>query len=193
MSDVQTAACRTRGPTEAAHRRRRPRACVRIAAALALVIVAAGVLAGCGYSNAPLHRTDIKTVSVPVFASREFRRNLEFDLTSDLVRCIELRTPYKVVQDPKVADTELRGEILTFTSPVVTSDVASDSPQNFEVTITCWFEWKNLKTGEILKRKESIGASAMFAVSAGESLDSATTQATRRLAERIVEAMEKPW
>ena len=65
-----------------------------------IVALTALVVGGCGYSNAPLHRTDVKTVSVPIFASKEFRRNLEFGLTSDLVKCIELRTPYKVVQSP---------------------------------------------------------------------------------------------
>jgi hypothetical protein len=166
---------------------------VRAAAGLGLVAMAAMAAAGCGYSNAPLHRTDVKTVSVPIFASKDFRRNLEFGLSSELVKCLELRTPYKVVQNPQKADSELRGEILSLSSPVITADPDTNAPQNFQVTLTCWFEWKDLRTGKILAREETISATGSYATSIGETLDSATNQATRRLAERIVEAMESPW
>ena len=137
---------------------------------LGLLALAGLVVTGCGYSTAPVHRTDVKTVAAPIFASKEFRRNLEFGLSSELVKCIELRTPYKVVQNAKKADT-----------------------QNYQVTMTCWFEWKDLRTGEILARRDNLGAMGTYATSFGETLDSATAQTTRRLAERIVEAMEKPW
>ncbi len=161
---------------------------------LVMVVLAAAVGAGCaGYSTAPLHRTDVRTVAVPIFASHEFRRELEFELTKELVKTIEMRTPYKVVQDRTRADTELIGEIVDLVSPVLTEDVASDSPTEVEVTVACWFEWKDLRTGQVLTRRENLRASASYAVAIGETLDSATTEAMRRLAERIVEAMEKDW
>ncbi|MBE3071307.1 MAG: hypothetical protein IMZ66_13815 [Planctomycetes bacterium] len=158
-----------------------------------LVVSAALLAAGCGYSMQPLHRTDVRTVAVPIFASKEFRRELEFGLTRDLVKFIELRTPYKVVHDPKRADTELRGEITYLSAPVLSEDVRTDAPQDVMVTLTCWFEWKDLRTGEILKRCEAISGSATYADAIGETLDSATSEATKRLAERIVEAMESDW
>jgi len=162
--------------------------------ALAMVLVAAATLvAGCGYSAAPLHRGDVRTVAVPIFASKEFRRELEFDLTRELVKTIELRTPYKVVHDRKRADTELRGEIVRLSAPILTEDTDTDRPQDVQVTITCWFEWKDLRTGEILKRLDRLSGSATYAGAVGETQDSATAEATRRLAERIVEAMEKDW
>ena len=161
---------------------------------LAMVLVAAALLAaGCGYSAEPLHRGDVRTVAVPIFASKEFRRELEFDLTRELVKTIELRTPYKVVHDRKRADTELRGEIVRLSAPVLTEDTDTDRPQDVQVTITCWFEWKDLRTGEILKRLDHLSGSATYADAIGETQDSATAEATRRLAERIVEAMEKDW
>jgi hypothetical protein len=167
---------------------------VNTARALIGVLASAAVLAaGCGYSMQPLHRTDVRTVAVPIFASKEFRRELEFDLTRELVKFIELRTPYKVVHDPKRADTELRGEVTYLSAPVLSEDTHTDHPQDVMVTVTCWFEWKDLRTGEILKRRESISGSATYAEAIGESLDSATNEAMRRLAERIVEAMEREW
>jgi len=159
-----------------------------------LVLCTAAVLAaGCGYSMQPLHRGDVRTVAVPIFSSKEFRRELEFDLTRQVVKFIELRTPYKVVHDRKRADTELRGEITTLYAPVLTEDTDTDRPQDIQVTITCWFEWKDLRTGEVLKRRDHVGGTATYAGAVGEMQDSATVEATRRLAERIVEAMEKDW
>ena len=158
-----------------------------------LVLTAAVAAAGCGYSTQPLHRTDVRTVAVSIFASKEFRRELEFELTRQLVQTIELRTPYKVVHDPKRADTQLRGEILDLLAPVVTEDPDTDVPQDSEIILACWFEWKDLRTGEILKRVDRITGSATFAGAIGETQDSATVEASKRLAERIVEAMEKEW
>ena len=162
--------------------------------AVTLVLSAGAVLAaGCGYSMQSLHRSDVRTVAVPIFASKEFRRELEFDLTRQVVKFIELRTPYKVVHDRKRADTELRGEITRLYAPVLTEDTDTDRPQNIQVTITCWFEWKDLRTGEILKRRDRISGAATHTQAIGETQDSATVEATSRLAERIVEAMEKDW
>ena len=158
------------------------------------VALAAGlVAAGCGYTMRPLHRADVRTVAVAVFASKEFRRELEFDLSRELVKTIEMRTPYKVVHDPKRADTELRGEILILNAPVFSENLDTDSPQDVQVTVTCWFEWKDLRTGEVLTRRDEISGSGTYAVAIGETLDSATHEAIRRLAEHIVEAMETDW
>ena len=165
-----------------------------LGARFAVLALSAALVAGCGgYSMESLHRTDVRTVAVPIFASREFRRELEFELSKELVKMIEMRTPYKVVQDRTRADTELRGEIIDLRAPVLTEDVRSDSPTDIEVTVSCWFEWKDLRTGEMLARQPNLQATASYAVAIGETLDSATTEALRRLAERIVEAMEKDW
>lgn len=161
--------------------------------AAAVAVLAAAVVIGCGYSTRPLHRTDVKTVAVSIFASKEFRRNLEFDLTGKLARLIPVRTPYTVVHDPRRADTELRGEIIRLDAPVLTRDTEVNTPQDTEVTVTCWFEWKDLRTGQVLARRDSISASGIAAAAIGENLNSATDTAMVRLAEKIVEAMESDW
>jgi hypothetical protein len=157
---------------------------------LGVVLASVALAGGCGYSTKSLYRTDVRTVAVPIFASKEFRRELEFGLSKALVKMIEDRTPYKVVHDPGRADTELRGEVLELSSPVISENVDTDSPQDIQVTLSCWFEWKDLRSGKVLVRREYVGASATYAVAVGQTLDSATTEATRRLAERIVEYME---
>lgn len=160
---------------------------------LGLVASAALVAAGCGYTMQPLHRTDVRTVAVPIFASKEFRRNLEFELTKELVQMIELKTPYKVVQDRQRADSELRGEVTYLSAPVLTENIRTDRPQDVQVTVYCWFEWKDTRTGEILAKRQKIAGTGNYAVAIGETLDSATNEAIHRLAVRIVEAMEKDW
>jgi hypothetical protein len=160
------------------------------------IVVAAAVAltaAGCGYSMEPLHRTDVKTVAVSIFASREFRRELEFDLSGKLARLIEQRTPYKIVHDPKRADTELRGEITFLDAPVISQNTDTNQPQDVMVTVTCWFEWKDLRTGQILARQEKISGTGSYAPAIGQNLNSATNDAMARLAEHIVEAMESDW
>ena len=146
-----------------------------------------------GYTTRTLYREDVGTVAVPIFASKEFRRELEFGLSRELVKMIELRTPYKVVHDRKRADTELRGEITRLYAPVITEDLDTDLPQDVQITVVCWFEWKDLRTGQILKRRESVSAHSTYAVAIGETQDSATNEVMKRLAERIVEAMESDW
>jgi hypothetical protein len=160
---------------------------------MAALCLAAASAAGCGYTMQPLHRTDVKSVAVSIFASKEFRRELEFGLSRELVKTIELRTPYKVIHDPKRADTELRGEITILSAPILTETVHTDEAQEVEVTLMCWFEWKDLRTGEVLARKEGLAASGVYARTVGETQYSATSDAIKRLAERIVEAMESPW
>jgi hypothetical protein len=161
---------------------------------LVAAAAAALVLAGCeGYSMAPLHPTNVKTVSVSIFGSKEFRRELEFDLTGKLVRSIEQRTPYKVVHDLKRADTELRGEITILESPVISTDTENNLPQDISVTVTCWFEWKDLRTGQMLAARRQLSGSASYAPAIGQNLNSATDTAITRLAELIVEAMESDW
>ena len=157
------------------------------------VVLAALAAAGCGYSTEPLHRTDVRTVAVNIFANKDFRREIEFDLARALTKTIETRTPYKVIHDPKRADTEIRGEILAFHAPVLTENVRTDSPMEVEVAIMAWFEWKDLRTGEILARAEEVNGSGAYAVAIGETQSSATSDAIQELARHIVEFMEKKW
>jgi len=157
------------------------------------VVLAAMAAAGCGYSSEPLHRTDVRTVTVDIFGNKSFRREMEFDLARALTKAVELRTPYKVVHDPKRADSEIRGEIIAFNAPVLTESVRTDTAMEVEVTLMAWFEWKDLRTGEILARREEVSGAGTYAPVIGETQNSATSDAIKRLAQRIVECMEKPW
>ncbi len=69
--------------------------------ALALL---AGSICGCGYTTRALHRTDVRTVAVPIFESRSFRRGIEYELTRELINLIELRYPDGQIKRPTSKD-----------------------------------------------------------------------------------------
>src|SRR5437868_12374198 len=75
----------------------------------AIFILHSALLLGCaGYQigNRALYRPDIRTVHVPMIQSDSYRRYLGERLTEAVVKEIELRTPYKVV-DADSADSVL--------------------------------------------------------------------------------------
>lgn len=156
-----------------------------------MALVASALLtAGCGYSTEGLHRTDVKTVAVPIFQSSEFRRGLEYEMTRELIRMIELRTPYKVTQK-ETADSELTGTVVDLAETVVAQD-DHDNVTEAQVTLHVTYEWKDLRTGLRLKGRP-LHYAWHFAASERQTLRSAQTTAIRKLAELIVEDMENDW
>src|SRR5689334_19574034 len=97
--------------------------CVHLCSSVVVVLC----LSGCGYNNGyssvgdesknqwyqwrSLYREDVRTVAVPIFKNKDYRRGVEFSLSKAVVNQIEMRTPYKVVAREK-ADTILEGEIV---------------------------------------------------------------------------------
>ena len=160
--------------------------CVPVTAILAALVV----LSGCGYTTAGLHRTDVQTVAIPTFQSQEFRRGLEQELTRELVRMIELRTPYKVTSQER-ADTIIEGQVIDLAEQVLAED-EDDMVTEGLVTLRVSFRWKDLRTGQII-REGRPHQTWHFAGSEDQTLRSAQTTAIRKLAERIVEEMEAPW
>src|SRR4051794_24044087 len=84
-------------------------------------VLLAFVASGCGYSQVggepssgyqwrSLYREDVRTVAVPIFTNKTFRRGVEFQLTKAVVNQLEAKSPYKVVAKDR-ADTILEGEI----------------------------------------------------------------------------------
>lgn len=125
-----------------------------------------GSLAGCasggnfsllGYTTSPQYDCDIKTVYVPMFNNRTFRKGLEFELTQAVVREIEAKTPYKVVSDPLSADTELSGTIVMLTKNILNRNQLNEV-REAETVLGCEIVWRNLKTGEILSQPKAPGA-----------------------------------
>jgi hypothetical protein len=153
-------------------------------------LAACCAVAGCGYSTGGLYRGDIQTVAVPIFQSREFRRGLEYEFTKELENMITLRTPYRLAAQDK-ADTVILGSIDQLATSVQAEN-SHDVVTEAQVTLVVSYQWKDLRTGKDIRGGER-RYSSYYAPREGQTLRSAQTTAMRKLAQMIVEDMEKDW
>jgi hypothetical protein len=173
----------------------RIRATISFLAALMLVT-------GCGYESSDttvagyhwksLYRTDVRTVCVPIFETKSFRRGVEFAVSDALVHEIEAFTPYKVVARDH-ADTILEGEVVSVhTSPVSLSEITG-TPQEEMTNVVVNFTWKDLRSGKILVERKDFGQSAVYYPTLAEGEFVGTQSAAEKLAAGIVHEMEAAW
>lgn len=160
------------------------------------VLLLSGV-AGCGYTTdrcAVMRTTNsknerIRTVAVDVFASREFRRGLELQLTEALQKRLEGESPFKLAKKPQ-ADTLLTGEIKEIRQSTIGRDFGQVRPRETTDTIVISFQWKDLRTGEVLVERPNFVQTVDYIRPLGENFYHASQRQMDRLAERIIEQME---
>src|SRR5207244_12420818 len=100
---------------------------------LIVVVLFSTAAPGCaGYQigRRSLYRPDIRTVHVPVIQSDSYRRYLGERLTEAVVKEVELRTPYKVV-DSELADSVLSVRLVSDTKRVLANSRFSE-PRDVE-------------------------------------------------------------
>ncbi|HSI35645.1 MAG: LPS assembly lipoprotein LptE [Phycisphaerae bacterium] len=171
---------------------------------LAIVLLASCVT-GCGYQTvgsydpkptgyrwASLYREDVRTVAVPVFTNRDFRRGVEIKLTEAVVKQIEAKTPYRVATKDK-ADTVLEADITSIDVPTLTRDVRTNLPQEQLYTINMNLRWKDLRTGKMLAERRNFQQTAPYYSTLGEGSAFGSQQAVERLALAIVQEMQADW
>jgi hypothetical protein len=104
-----------------------------------------------GYTTQPNYDPKYKTIRVPIFQNRTFRRGLEFDLTEAVVREIEAKTPMKVRTAGQPADLELCGTIFVVTKNILNVNQLNEVREG-EMVITVELVLRDLHTGEVLSR-----------------------------------------
>lgn len=160
------------------------------------------VLGGCaGYQagNRSLYRPDVRTVHVPMVQSDSYRRYLGERLTEAIVKEIELRTPYKVV-DADVADSVLQVRLVSDSKRVLAEN-RFDEPRDIETDFFIQVSWIDRRGDLILTPAGipaiplmlNIGQQANFVPEGGQSLATAQQEAIQRLAQQIVGQMELAW
>jgi hypothetical protein len=171
-------------------------------AAVAGSLLALLFICGCaGYQigNQSLYPTEVRTVYVPVFKSTSFRRNLGERLTEAVVKEIEAKTPYKVVNDP-TADSTLSGTIVQEGKTVLVPNLSGDA-REVETAMNVRVSWVDRK-GRMLREDKMIPLPTEIAevsgtgdvvAEVGQTVATAQQQAICRIAEQIVGLMEKPW
>lgn len=161
------------------------------------------LLAGCtGYQvgNASLYPAHIRTVYVPVFESSSFRPYLGERLTEAVIKQIELKTPYKVVGSPSLADSVLSGRIVGESKRLVVEN-RYDEPRQVEVNLRVQVQWLDRQDQLIAQAATipvpmelvAISQAASAVPEVGQSIATAQQEALQRLAEQIVAMMEAPW
>jgi hypothetical protein len=155
-------------------------------------VIAVSTVAGCGYSSEGLYRENISTVYVEAFQSKEFRRDIEFQLTEALRKQIDRVTPYRNAAREK-ADTILSGEVLEWRESTVGRDFLTDLPRETAATLAIRYRWKDMRTGKILVEKPRFITTTTYRRPVGDNTHEAQEDAANRLARSIVNSMERPW
>jgi hypothetical protein len=155
--------------------------------------------AGYQLGQRSLYRPDIRTVHVPIAQSESFRRYLGERVTEAVVKEIELRTPYKVV-DSEAADSVLNVRLVSESKRVINNNRFSE-PRDIETDFFIQTSWVD-RRGDIIMSHEdipagpllvNIGQQANFVPEGGHSLATAQQEAIDKLAQQIVGQMELAW
>lgn len=105
----------------------------------ATLAIALSCIAGCGYHTlgAATHLPpDVKTISIPVFATRTVSNGTDRAMTEAVIREFEARTSYEVSpSDRKDADAVLRGTILKETVRPLTYNTETQQSSSFLITV----------------------------------------------------------
>jgi outer membrane lipopolysaccharide assembly protein LptE/RlpB len=108
-----------------------------LAITLSLPLLAA---TGCGYhqaGSATQIPANVRTLAVPIFASRVQAYHTEVSFTQAIVRELDTRTKYHVLQsDTPSADATLHGTILTEVISPLTYDSTTGETSSYLITLT---------------------------------------------------------
>ncbi len=165
---------------------------IALVARISLLVVAVSALSGCGYRAGGPFRTDVKTIYVEMFESREFRRDLEFLLTEAVKKRVGMDSPYRLASKEK-ADTILTGTVLEQRQAAFAPDFRSRQPREKQLTMIVQLQWKDLRSGQILLDQPLQLQSVDYLPPTGETEKFAQQKAMDRLAARIVAKMYDEW
>jgi hypothetical protein len=166
---------------------------------LVLSAVAIAVVSGCGYMVGPLHREQVRSISVPVFSCEDDRRWLGLRLTEAVHKEIQRRLPYKIVSGA-TADSRLNGRVLASYKDVV-GETRNDDPRTLQLQLAVEVTWTDTRTQQILAQRvvadDSPAVTLMtdtrFSPETGQSMATASQEMINRMARRIVDLLETPW
>jgi hypothetical protein len=172
------------------------------AASFSVLVLIATSFPGCaGYQlgQRSLYRPDIRTIHVPVIQSDSYRRYLGERLTEAVVKEIELRTPYKVV-DSDSADSVLSVRLVSDSKRILANNRFSE-PRDIETDFFVQTSWVD-RRGDLIMSHDDVPAAPLvvnlaqqtnFVPEGGQSLLTSQQEAIQKLAQQIVGQMELAW
>lgn len=168
---------------------------------IAVILATLAGSSGCAYQfgNRSLYRPDIRTVHVPMVQSDSLRRNLGEQLTEQICRQIELKTPYKLT-DADSADSVLTARIISENKKVLATN-GLDEARDVETDFFVQVRWVDRRGDLIMNHCDvpvqpllvNVSSATNFVPEGGQSLAVAHQEAMFRLADQIVGLLEMPW
>jgi uncharacterized lipoprotein YmbA len=158
------------------------------------------LLGGCssdprqGYSFEPSFRSDVKTVSVPVWGNNTFYHGLEAKLAQALVAEINKSTPYRVTGTGN-AGTVLEGTITSVELRQLSTGRNTGLVQEMSLEVVCDFAWKDNRTGKALTARKNFSVAKSFVPANGarERIEVGEDAAVQALARDVIEQMRSGW
>jgi len=161
---------------------------------LIAVVLGFVTLSGCGYAHKTTYPAGIRSVAVPIFKNKSFYQGAEFDVTEAVVKEIESRTPYKVVGEAG-ADTILEGSIVSIDQTRTARRREGGVPEELEFRVAVSYEWRNLKTGQVIRSRQGQEVIGRYIPSrpVSETYFTGQHEAAERIAQYVVAAMRSDW
>jgi hypothetical protein len=126
------------------------------------LILAAVVLAGCGYSTKGSLPDHIKTVAVPIFKNRTLEPGVESAITSGVVNAFSSGGRVKVVPIDQ-ADAILQGEVVAYSLDGLAFD-QNANVQAYRLRLVLNVEFRDVKRSAMLWRQEGLSETSDFQV-----------------------------
>jgi hypothetical protein len=167
---------------------------------LIFVALALAFLCGCssdptkGYSSASTFSQSISSVAIPIFTTRSYVRDVEFELTDALIKEIEARTPYKVTSEQR-ADTIILGQINSVELGQLSKSPRTGLSEEMIVSVTIDFQWRDLRSGRLLLERRAFAGHGLFVPSGptSEPIELGTFATVQQLARDVVAEMRLDW
>ena len=147
-----------------------------------------------GYSSTSTFPQAISSVSVPIFTTKSYVRNVEFELTDALIKEIEARTPYKVTSEQR-ADTIVLGQINSVELGQLSKSPRTGLSEEVIVSVTIDFQWRDLRSGKVLLERKAYSGHGLFVPSSptSEPVELGTFATVQQLARDVVAEMRMDW
>ena len=126
------------------------------------LILAAVVLAGCGYSTKGSLPDHIKTVAVPIFKNRTLEPGVDSAITSGVVNAFSNGGRVKVVPIDQ-ADAILQGEVVAYSLEGLAFDQHANV-QSYRLRLVLNVEFRDVKRSAMLWRQEGLSETSDFQV-----------------------------
>ncbi len=167
---------------------------------LLAVLLAAGLLGGCGYKvggQSDLLPATLKTIAVPTFANNTPRYRLTESLPNAIGREFLSRTRYRVVADMNEADAILRGTVRNYMSYPTLSDQKTGRATGIQLSIFLDLKLVERSTGKVLYERQNMEVRGRYEVAvdqvqyfdeSAEALRRVSAEVARQVVSSVLEA-----